>query len=209
MAFFGAPEPQKTHAVRACNTALLMQRRLDELNKVPPPDWVEVHVRMGVNTADVFVGNMGSNTRFNYTVMGDGVNLASRLEGINKLFGTRTLISEMTLIHVRNDPANADRFYTREVGRFVVKGKKEPAAVYELMAFADDVSPVQEEIKHRYEAALAAFYERDFDTARSGFDALWSEHEDKASQFMLLQLDDFRDNPPGEQWKGDIRLMTK
>lgn len=209
MAFFGAPEPQKTHALRACNTALLMQRRIDELNETSPPNWVEVHVRMGVNTADVFVGNMGSNTRFNYTVMGDGVNLASRLEGINKLFGTRTLISEMTLSHVRSDPANADRFFTREVGRFVVKGKKEPAAVYELMGFADDVSPAQTEIKYRYEATLAAFYDRDFDTARAGFDGLWSEHADKASQFMLLQLDDFQKTPPGPDWKGDIRLMTK
>jgi len=209
MAFFGAPEPQETHAVRACNTALLMQRRLDELNAVPPPNWVEVHVRMGINTAEVFVGNMGSNTRFNYTVMGDGVNLAARLEGVNKLFGTRILISESTLARIRSDPAAAERFFAREVGRFIVKGKKKPVAVFDLMAFTDDATPDQEEIKGRYEAALAAFYDGDFDTSRAEFEALWKEKSDKASEFMILQLDYLRENPPGEDWKGDIPLMTK
>ncbi len=209
MAFYGAPNPQRSHALRACNTALLMQRRIDELNEIQPPGWVEVHVRMGVNTGEVFVGNMGSETRFNYTVMGDGVNLASRLEGVNKLFGTRILISESTLTHIRSDPANEDRFFTREVGRFVVKGKKKPVAVYELMAFTDAVTREQESVKHRYEAALASFYNGDFPAARAGFETLWTETSDKASEFMIRQLDDFQDNPPGEDWEGDIPLMTK
>lgn len=209
MAFFGAPNPQKFHALRACNMALLMQRRLDELNETEPPGWVTVQVRMGINTADVFVGNMGSKTRFNYTVMGDGVNLASRLEGVNKLFGTRILISESTLEHVRSDPANADRFLTREVGRFIVKGKKKPVAVFDLMAFSDDATPEQAEVKQRYEAALASFYDGDFATAGSGFEALWKEKSDKASEFMLLQLDYFRENPPGADWEGNIPLLTK
>lgn len=209
MAFFGAPNPVEAHGVKACETALLMQQRLDELNEENPPGWVPVGVRAGVNTAEVFVGNMGSNTRFNYTVMGDGVNLASRMEGINKLFGTRILISQSTLDHVQGDPEHADRFLTREVGRFIVKGKKKPVAVFDLMAFKKEATPDQVEIKTRYEDALSAFYQRDFKTARTEFEALQQDKSDKASEFMLRQLDDFRENPPGPNWAGDISIKTK
>ena len=128
MAFFGAPLPQPDHAVRACRAALRMQARMVELREhwkgVNLP---ELRVRIGLHSGAAVVGNMGSDFRFNYTAMGDTVNLASRLEGANKDFGTYTLISEAT-----RDLAGAE-FQYRSLGEIQVKGKTEKTSVYELL----------------------------------------------------------------------------
>ena len=127
MAFWGAPVAQEDHALRACRAAM---RFLEEVERLRP-GWVaegvgEVEIGVGINTGPMVVGNMGSDVRFDYTVMGDTVNLASRLEGANKLFGTRVLLSEETFVRVRAEVCG------RRLGAVRVRGKQHPTQVYEL-----------------------------------------------------------------------------
>lgn len=128
IAFWNAPHPQEDHALRAVRTALRCQRVLEERQPhyqklVEKP----LRMRIGINTGAAVVGNMGSRLRFDYTMLGDAVNLASRLEGLNKQFGTRTMISETTFI------AAGNAFAGRELGRVVVMGRSEAVRVFEPM----------------------------------------------------------------------------
>ena len=128
IAFFGAPVPFEDHARRACLVSIEMQKRLEELRA----EWRkegkhELFVRIGLNTGPMVVGNMGSKNRMDYTMMGDSVNLAARLEGVNKQYGTYTMISEFTYEQAR------DFIEVRELDRIRVVGKKEPVKIYELL----------------------------------------------------------------------------
>ena len=128
MAFFGAPIPQRDHAARACRAALAMQRRMEELRRQWKAEGLpELRMRIGLHSGPAVVGNMGSDFRFNYTAMGDTVNLASRLEGANKDFGTYTLVSEATR------EMAGEEFEFRSLGTTQVKGKSEETAVCELL----------------------------------------------------------------------------
>ena len=128
MAVFGAPLDQPDHALRACRTALGMMEELKKLQK----KWAEegkpvLDIGIGINSGDMVVGNMGSDMRFDYTVVGDMVNLGSRLEGTNKEYGTNIVISEYTYNDVK------DVFFCRELDSVIVKGKKLPVKIYELL----------------------------------------------------------------------------
>lgn len=129
MCFWGAPIPQEDHAVLACKCALRQMEILEELNKNWPPE-KQIHIGTGLNSGVSTVGNMGSEGRMNYTVMGDNVNLASRLEGINKQYYTSIVISESTYLEVKDKGA-----ICRELDDIRVKGKKKPVRIYELIGF--------------------------------------------------------------------------
>ena len=206
MAFFGAPGVLADHAVRACRTAIRMQHRIAELNRKPEGYWFPITVRTGINTAPVIVGNTGSSTRFDYTVMGDGVNLASRLESVNKQFGTLNMISEFTLNHIEK-PEHL--FFMRELGRLVVKGKLEPVKVFELIDFVENANAKQIEIKKSYEKGLQNFYQQDFKTAETIFSQLKTKYKDGPSAYMLKQCRHLHDSPPEKNWGGEIVLLTK
>ncbi len=129
MAEWGVPFPNEDHAAQACRSALEQQEKLDQIRpKLNEEFGCELHVRMGINTGPVAAGNMGSKKRFQYTVMGDAVNLASRLEGANKNYGTRILIGENTR------QAIGERFNVRFLDKLTVKGKTQPVNVYELIS---------------------------------------------------------------------------
>lgn len=133
MAFWGAPIPQEDHALRACRGALEMIASLDQLNR----EWeakgkTRLDIGVGVNTGEMIVGNMGSTSRMDYTLMGDMVNLGARLEGTNKVYGTKIIISEFTYEHVK------DRIIARELDLIRVKGKAHPVKIYELVDIIDD-----------------------------------------------------------------------
>ncbi|MDM8516084.1 adenylate/guanylate cyclase domain-containing protein [Desulfobacterales bacterium HSG16] len=212
MGFFGAPTPLYAHAIHGCCAAINMQKAMDALNKDPGDKWVPTRVRIGINTADVIVGNCGSATRFNYTVIGDGVNLASRLEGANKMFGSKILVSEFTLKSMAENPAEnlgASNFFTRELGRVVVKGKARPVAVFELFDFYESATDEQRVLKVKYENALKDFYEKNFDAAKQAFEKLAIDFKDQASIFMLKQIEFFKKQPPEDDWKGEIILLSK
>ena len=134
MCFWGAPLPQADHAVRACKCALRQMQRLRELNAAWP-EAIRINIGIGLNSGIMTVGNMGSPTRMNYTLMGDNVNLGARLEGTNKEYGTNVIISEFTYGLVR------DHFLVRELDNIRVKGKNKPVLIYELVDCLEDLAP--------------------------------------------------------------------
>ena len=136
VAFWNAPADQADHAVRAARTVLRCQRMLDEKRAhYQQKSGVVIKARIGMNTGEVTVGNMGSRDRFNYTVLGDAANLASRLEGANKVFGTYNMVSETTWSKTQG------QFLGRELGRIRVVGREQPVRVYEILGFAGEPAP--------------------------------------------------------------------
>jgi len=134
MGFWGAPIPQTDHAVLACKCALAQIRKLEELNAGWPENKV-IHIGIGLNSGIMTVANVGCNARLSYTVMGDNVNLASRLEATNKEYSTEIIISEGTYELVK------DLFVVRELDNIRVKGKNKPVVIYELVDCIGDISP--------------------------------------------------------------------
>ncbi|MGH7889042.1 MAG: CHASE2 domain-containing protein, partial [Thermodesulfobacteriota bacterium] len=131
MAIFGAPLDVSDHSERACKAALFMLENLDKLNlEWEKRDWPHISVGIGINTGEAIVGNMGTDMRFEYTAIGDTVNLASRLEGLNKLYGSEIIISKSTL-----DNVDSSQFFVRELDLAQVKGKEQPIAIFELLGF--------------------------------------------------------------------------
>lgn len=171
MAFFGAPVVQPDHAVKACRAALAMTAKLVELNAGwraagKLPEGAEVGIGIGLNSGEMSVGNMGSEDVFDYTVIGDNVNLGSRIEGLNKMYGTQVLVSGATVA-----AAGEDRFLFRELDRVRVKGKTEPVAIYELMAERPAPSDAEARAR-RFARALALYRDRRFEDADAAFAAL-------------------------------------
>ncbi|HUF78781.1 MAG TPA: adenylate/guanylate cyclase domain-containing protein, partial [Thermoanaerobaculia bacterium] len=173
MAFFGAPVALPDHAARACRAALAMRSKLAELNagwraEGKLPEGAALGIGVGLNSGEMSVGNMGSEDVFDYTVIGDNVNLGSRIEGLNKPYGTDVLASEAT---VKAAQAAGAGFLFRELDRVRVKGKKEPVAIYELMA-ERPAPPELEERAARFAEALAHYRSRRFEEAAAAFQAL-------------------------------------
>ncbi|QQR83210.1 CHASE2 domain-containing protein [Candidatus Peregrinibacteria bacterium] len=157
MAFWNALIEQKDHAKLACLAALENQKILSQLGeKWAAKGYPALHVRIGLNTGDVIVGNVGSKDHINYTVMGDAVNLGSRLEGVNKVYSTRIMISESTYDHVKQD------LVCREVDRIRVKGKHEAVRIFELIGVKEEVSSTQIELIKRFEEGLEHYRTRNF-----------------------------------------------
>ncbi|HOW98323.1 MAG TPA: adenylate/guanylate cyclase domain-containing protein, partial [Kiritimatiellia bacterium] len=197
VAFWNAPVAQPDHAARACRAALRCQRRLAERRA----DWQEkygavVKMRIGINTGDVTVGNMGSRDRFNYTVLGDAANLASRLEGANKAFGTYFMVSESTWT------GTGGAFAGRQLGRLTVVGRKQPVAVYEPAGLPGETAPAWHA---DFERALKLFFEGRFGDALAVFEQLT---DDPASRAYAERCRLYRANPPAD-WAGVWNLLEK
>ncbi len=205
MAFFGAPVPSKEHAAQACRAALIQIDKLFELQKYYQEQGLPMlDIGIGVNTGDMSVGNMGSETVRNYTVMGDSVNLGSRLEGINKQYGTRIIISEFT-----KNKISADEFLYREIDWVKVKGKNEPVKIYELMA-QGEISPEQMERVKKFNSGFLFYHEQQFDKAIQEFNsALAINAADQTSQLYINRCKDYIKSPPGESWDGVFTMTTK
>lgn len=205
MAFFGAPVPSKDHAAQACRAALHQIDKLIELqkyyqeNKLPMID-----IGIGINTGDMSVGNMGSETVRNYTVMGDSVNLGSRLEGINKQYGTRIIISEFT-----KNQISADEFLYREIDWVRVKGKNEPVKIFELMN-RGEVSETQKLQVAKFNSGFQFYMEQQWQKAIAEFNlALNYNAADLTSQIYIKRCQDYINQPPGENWDGVFTMTTK
>ena len=156
MAFYNAPVDVKNHAIDACNSALEMLVILESLNKRFKKDNMpQVKIGIGLNTAEVSVGNMGSSQRFNYTVIGDGVNLASRVEGLNKIFGTTIIITENTKAKLNN------QFLLRPLEKVKVKGRDEGVMLYELLVNSES----NRLMVKRFMSAMKLYHEREYITA--------------------------------------------
>ncbi len=203
MAEFGAPLHDPEHALKACRAALAMQDRLVELREKWRREGREpLSARIGINTGDVVLGNMGSRTVHDYTVLGDAVNLASRLEGANKIYGTAIMISESTLLHAGSSLA------ARELDRLRVKGKAKAVTVYELRGLATaathpDAAPQLAE----FAAGLSAYRARQWDEAEARFAAaLVLDSEDGPSREYLRRARVYATTPPPDGWDGVFTL---
>jgi class 3 adenylate cyclase len=204
MAFWGAPSPRPDHAVAAVRTALLLRRKLDALNidrvrAGRPP----INTRIGLATGEVIVGNFGYENRLNYTVMGDTVNLASRLEGLNKYVGTAALTNEATA------RATADTVVSRLLGTVAVKGKKEGVRIYEPLAAGADAVPLAPRVE-AWNAAVERYLARDFEAALPTFEAwLAVDPDDEPAARLADQCRAFVTEPPGPEWTGTVVMDAK
>jgi adenylate cyclase len=197
IAFWGAPLPMDNHAEMTVLAAVRQQRRLAELRKI----WRdsgrdELKVRMGINTGPMVVGNMGSKERMDYTMMGDSVNLASRLEGANKYYGSLIMISEYTYAQVR------ERFFCREVDMVRVQGKDIPIRLYEVIEEMDRITERQRRLTLTFALALAAFRLMEFSKAAEIFESCdkMSGGADAACKLYYKRCAQLIEAPPPDDW---------
>lgn len=205
MAVFGAPLHLDNHAEMACRTALDMIRTLDRLKEKWREEGRETFdIGIGVNTGDMIVGNLGSKQIFDYTVIGDSVNLGARLEGINKVYPTANniIISEFTR------DALGDGLLTRELDSVRVKGKAKPVAIYELIG-EKEVIVYPEEFLDHYNGGLRAYKVQEWDEAINHLKQAVLIKDDEVSKMYLKRCRHFVKNPPGMEWDGVFTLKTK
>jgi adenylate cyclase len=201
MAFWNDPDEVTDHAVLACRAALACQRKLEEMKKRDPA-LRGVSARIGISTGEVLVGNIGSPGRMNYTVMGDVVNLASRLEGLGKVYGTPILVSGAC-----RDAAKA-KILLRQVDVVAVKGKKHGVAVYEPLAPADHEDPRPAKIAELSERAMDAYLSRRFGEASRAFEEILALLPgDVAATTLRDRSVRYEREPPDEAWSG-AHVMT-
>ena len=203
VAVFGAPLPDRDHALHAVQAALACQTRLDAMRSAfGLPGDAAIATRIGINSGDMLVGNIGSVRRFNYTVMGDAVNLASRLEGANKAYGTRVLISGGTRALC------TARIAFREIDTVRVVGRARPVTVYEPLGAAGAMADEQHERLAAFAHALADYRAARFESAEAGFAALADAGDGPAAAFAD-RIRRIRSAPPGAAWDGVTDLDSK
>ncbi|MBI2816158.1 MAG: adenylate/guanylate cyclase domain-containing protein [Acidobacteria bacterium] len=205
MAFWGRPFlDQQDHAANACRAALRMISGLHELNTT----WKSqgrptLKIGVGLNTGKMMVGNMGSLRRFNYTVMGDHVNLSSRTEGLTKEYGVQILLTEYTYQHVK------DQFVTRELDLIRVKGKQQPVAIYELLGEASEQARYQELLRD-FTEGLTAYKAGEWETAYDIFRTLATKYpSDGPTQLLYKRSKTFLEQAPVGVWDGVYTMTTK
>ncbi|WP_055077251.1 adenylate/guanylate cyclase domain-containing protein [Pseudanabaena sp. 'Roaring Creek'] len=215
MAVFGSPLPIPDHAWMAVQTALDMRNRLQEFNikrieKLKPQnqkelDMATIRIGIGINSDTVISGNIGSTRRMEFTAIGDGVNLGSRLEGASKQYGTDAIISETTYKFC------GDRLWVRELDRIQVKGKNQPVSVYELVGLkSDPLKEVQHRIIEHYHAGREHYLARKFSKAVAEFaEVLELDHHNKAANIHITRCQHFLLNPPENEWDGVWRMTEK
>jgi adenylate cyclase len=211
MAFWGQPfTAEDAHARLACLAAIEMMAALPAFQAELPElmgirrGIPKVNVRIGIATGEVVVGNIGSEQTRNYTVIGDTVNIASRLESGSKAYGTRILMAEATQVLA------GDAIETREIDSVVVVGKSEPERVFELLGRKGEVSAELIELRDAFAAALAAYRAQEWEKAASAFRAcLAITPEDEPSKVFLGRIAHFREAPPATDWLGVWELKTK
>jgi adenylate cyclase len=192
MAIFNAPVDIGDHPDRACTSALEMVQKTKELNDLFKREFnVDIRIGIGINTGEAVVGNMGSKVRFDYTAIGDTVNLASRLEGLNKLYKTDIIISEFTKKGLRA------RFLTRKLDVVVVKGKREPVPIYELL----EDNQRNREMVNEFEMALNEYLSGNFDNAKLIFEEVSIRFGDPTSGVFLRRCEEMIREPP-DNWTG-------
>jgi adenylate cyclase len=204
MAVYGAPLDQPDHAVRACRTALDMMEELKKLQK----KWADegrpaFNIGIGINSGDMVVGNMGSDMRFDYTVMGDMVNLGSRLEGINKEYGTNIIISEYTYAAIK------DALFCRELDSVRVKGKKLPVKIYELLGEKKDAEKWEKAVG-LFEEGLSKYKQALWDEAIAAFRKVLEVRQDDApAKLYISRCEELKKNPPEGPWDGVFTMTRK
>jgi adenylate cyclase len=206
VAFWGAPIPQQDHALRACRASVAMQEAIAAMRE----RWERerkphLNVRIGLNTGEMIVGNMGGVDRFDYTVIGDSVNLGSRLESANKQYRTNIMISEHTYRQVKGEVV------ARELDVLVVAGKTEPVHVYELVGMANTGLPPQRlEFIEEYTRGIFLYRDQRWKEALMRFEkALELVPEDYTTHMYIERTHMYAASPPPDDWNGVFIMRTK
>jgi adenylate cyclase len=204
MAFWGAPLEQPNHAEMACLSSLEMMEKLRQLQRKWKNEGIpSFDIGIGLNSGDAIVGNMGSFNRFDYTAMGDNVNLASRLEGLNKLYGTNIIISEKTYNIVK------DKFEARRLDLVRVKGKKKPILIYELLSIKGKLGKKQRDFVKLYEGGLDFYFKKKWKDAISTFQAALKISNEAACKVFIDRCKSFQKNMPPKDWDGVWEIKIK
>jgi len=215
VAFWGAPVPLPEHARLACDTALDMQQKLEALRQKWLSEggkWPQIvhdmRMRIGINTGTITTGNMGSAVRMNYTMMGDSVNLAARLESAAKYYGVYTIISHYTYEMIKND------FEARMLDKITVVGKSEPIIIYELLSRKGELTSQTSGLLEVYNQGIKSYYSKDFKNAQAYFAKAAQMEPDRAdkkspSNRFEEMCRNFIENPPQSDWDGVNRLTSK
>lgn len=205
MAFWGAPLPQPRHAERACSSALAMIKKLEKLNREKAwPEGREIKIGIGINTGEMVVGNMGAEKRFDYTILGDAVNLGSRVESINKQYGTKIIITEFTKSKI------SDEFVTRYLDKVAVKGKSEPVNIYELVCWRRDLELQQKEVIELYEEAFEFYQKKKWGRAMEMLKKISKlMPDDLATKNLIERCEYYKKEPPEKGWDGTWVMNTK
>ncbi len=215
MAFWNAPLDDGQHQLNACEAAVDMLERIDELNKEREIEaqngghaYIPLNVGVGLNTGTCVVGNMGSDLRFDYSVLGDSVNLASRLEGQSKEYGFPIIVGSKTALAVK------DKFAILELDFIMVKGKKEPEVIYAIAGRGDTAQSARfQRLRNLTIEMLACYRGRDWEGALAAIER--GRHTDEANSLELLyglyeaRIRAYQNNPPPEDWNGAFALLTK
>jgi adenylate cyclase len=207
VAFFGAPVDVPDHPRRACHAAVRMKKMEEVLNErfmredlTPTP----VLSRIGINTGQMLVGNLGTTRRMDYTILGHEANLASRLEGVNKQYGTWILLSERTYRRA------GEGFLVRRLDRVRMVGIQQPVRLYELIGERSEETPMLKEALGLFEEGLAAFERRDWSTALRSFENVLRIYPgDGPASLFSGRCRTFIEREPSEQWDGVFNLNRK
>jgi adenylate cyclase len=215
MAFWNAPLDDKEHQLNACEAALDMLTRIEELNEVRRLEakegghpYIPINVGVGLNTGACVVGNMGSDLRFDYSVLGDSVNLASRLEGQSKEYGFPIIVGSKTALAVK------DKFAILELDFIMVKGKKEPEVIYAIAGRADTAHSGRfQRLRNLTIEMLACYRSRDWEGALAAIQRgrLTDEANALESLYGLYEtrIRNYQRDPPPPDWNGAFALLTK
>lgn len=215
MAFWNAPLDDKQHQQNACEAALDMLERIDEFNKQREIEaqegghaYIPINVGVGLNTGTCVVGNMGSDLRFDYSVLGDTVNLASRLEGQSKEYGFPIIVGSRTALAVK------DKFAILELDFVMVKGKKEPEVVYAVAGREDTAQSERfQRLRNLTIEMLACYRSRDWEGALAAIERGRKTDDDRALEYLYnlyeVRILGYKKNPPPDDWNGAFALLTK
>jgi adenylate cyclase len=215
MAFWNAPLDDKQHQINACEAALDMLERVDELEQAREQEakdeghvYIPLNIGVGLNTGTCVVGNMGSDVRFDYSVLGDSVNLASRLEGQSKEYGFPIIVGSKTAMAVK------EKFAILELDFIMVKGKKEPEVIYAIAGREDVAQSGRfQRLRNLTIEMLACYRGRDWDGALAAIERGRKSDDGEAlgSLYKLYEarIRNYINNPPPEDWNGAFALLTK
>jgi class 3 adenylate cyclase len=207
VSFFGAPLELDDHALRACTAGIMMKRIESEVNKYvlekgisPSP----LLTRIGINTGEMVVGNMGTQKKMNYTIISNAVNLASRLEGVNKQYGTWVLVSDSTVQETKG------KLLTRRLDRVRVVGINEAVRLHEIMELKADASDALFEQVYLFHKALDLFEGRNWKDAESAFNQVLKIHpDDGPSKHFVERCRQYQEYPPAADWDGSFNITEK
>jgi len=204
MAFWGAPLEDDQHALHALNAAIGIVERMKTLREeFAEKHWPEIYVGVGVNTGHMNVGNKGSEFRVDYTILGDAVNLGSRLEGLTKVYGVDIITSEFTKHAV-------PEYEYRELDRVRVKGKDKPVSIFEPLGLLENISKADRKLLKQFHTGVKQFRAQNWDAAEREIFALSQLEPDRLIYKIYLdRIMFFRENPPGEDWDGSFTHTSK